>query len=110
MDFFTFLAQKLSTGSLEFISGLFCGLVIGYFVFGLKLKKEARKSLSEKDKQIQESRKAYELIIQESKDNLITIIQEKNAKIQELRQKLGAMQVAKIADDINAKIQKNKKA
>ena len=99
MDFFTFLAQKLSTGSLEFISGLFCGLVIGYFVFGLKSKKEARKSLSEKDKQIQESRKAYELIIQE-----------KNAKIQELQQKLGAMQVAKIADDFNAKIQKNKKA
>ena len=110
MDFFTFLAQKLSTSSLEFISGLFCGLVIGYFVFGLKSKKEARKNLSEKDKQIQESRKAYELMIKESKENLITIIQEKNAKIKELQQKLGAMQVAKIADDLNAKIQKNKKA
>ncbi len=47
--------------------------------------------------------------LKESRKNFDLILKERDARIKELQQKLGAMQVAKIADDINAKIQKNKK-
>ena len=72
-------------------------------------KENLQKILDDKEKSLQQARDDFQVIISEKEKIFSDILAQKDAKIQELQQKLGAMQVAKIADGINAKIQKNKK-
>ena len=72
-------------------------------------KENLQKILDDKEKSLQQARDDFQVIISEKEKIFSDILAQKDAKIKELQQKLGAMQVAKIADDLNAKIQKNKK-
>ena len=130
--------EKMLNGSVELISGMLCGFVAAYLVMHKEFRKESKnfkenlqstntnfkevlqkesenfkenlqKILDDKEKSLQQARDDFQVIISEKEKIFSDILAQKDAKIKELQQKLGAMQVAKIADDLNAKIQKNKK-